>query len=209
MMIEPASLAVFFGAALLLAISPGPDNLFVLAQSMTGGRRAGFMITLGLCTGLLVHMTMVALGVAAVIKASSLAFTVLKMLGAAYLLYLAYRAFRASGIAVSAAQGKSLSLTNLYSRGIIMNVTNPKVTMFFLAFFQQFIDPENSPVHAQIILLGGVFILATLIIFGSVAALAGHLGEWMAGSQRAQILLHRMTGVLFAGLAIKLVLTQR
>jgi threonine/homoserine/homoserine lactone efflux protein len=101
-MIEPASLAVFFAAALLLGISPGPDNLFVLAQSLIGGRRAGFMITLGLCTGLLVHTTAVALGVAAVIKTSSVAFLALKMAGAGYLLYLAWRAFRAGGSTVAA-----------------------------------------------------------------------------------------------------------
>lgn len=208
-MIDPTSLGVFFAAALLLAISPGPDNLFVLAQSLVGGRIAGFMITLGLCTGLLVHITAVALGVAALIKASGLAFTALKVAGAIYLLYLAWRAFCASGIGVSAARGGRLSLPQLYRRGIIMNVTNPKVTMFFLALLPQFIDPERAPVFFQSIILGFTFIIATILVFGSVALLAGRIGEWMEKSEVAQIWLNRMTGVLFTGLAIKLVLTQQ
>ncbi len=129
-MIDPASLAVFFTAALLLAMLPGPDNLFVLSQSLIGGPAAGFMITLGLCTGLLVHITAVSLGVAALIKASDLAFTALKVAGAGYLLYLAWRAFRASGLTTTAG-GERLTPGQFYRRGIIMNVSNPKVTVFF------------------------------------------------------------------------------
>ncbi len=208
-MIDPASLAVFFAASVLLAISPGPDNLFVLAQSLVGGRITGFMITLGLCTGLLVHISAVALGVAAVIKASSLAFTLLKVAGAGYLLYLAWRAFRASGLAAASAGNERLSSVQLYRRGIIMNVTNPKVTMFFLAFLPQFINPETGPVIPQIVLLGGLFIFATLIIFSGVALLAGWIGEWLKRSVNTQIWLNRLAGTLFAGLAIKLLLTRQ
>ena len=207
-MIDPAALAVFFAASLLLAISPGPDNLFVLSQSLVGGRTTGFMITLGLCTGLLVHMTAVSLGVAALIKASSLAFTALKIAGAGYLLYLAWRAFRACGVTTTAAVER-LTLGQLYRRGIIMNVSNPKVTMFFLAFLPQFIKPENGPVIPQIILLGGVFLVATLIIFGGVAALAGRVGVWLNRSAKTQVWLYRATGTLFIALAVNLIVAQR
>jgi len=209
MMIESTSLAVFFAASLLLAISPGPDNLFVLTQSLIGGRIAGFMITLGLCTGLLVHITAVSLGVAALIRASSLAFTSLKMAGAGYLLYLAWRAFRATGLTATKVDGERLTPVQLYRRGIIMNVSNPKVTMFFLAFVPQFVDPGNTPVFPQIILLGGVFITATLIIFGGVAALAGRVGTWLNKSAKTQVWLYRAAGALFITLAAKLILAQR
>jgi threonine/homoserine/homoserine lactone efflux protein len=208
-MIEPASLAVFFAAALLLGISPGPDNLFVLAQSLIGGRRAGFMITLGLCTGLLVHTTAVALGVAAVIKTSSVAFLALKMAGAGYLLYLAWRAFRAGGIKTAQAGDERLTSSQLYRRGIIMNVINPKVTMFFLAFLPQFINPDSGPVFPQILLLGAAFVIATLIIFNGIVLLAGWIGERLGRSTVAQAWLNRLSGMLFAGLAIRLLLTRQ
>jgi threonine/homoserine/homoserine lactone efflux protein len=208
-MIEPASLAVFFAAALLLGISPGPDNLFVLAQSLIGGRRAGFMITLGLCTGLLVHTTAVALGVAAIIKTSSVAFLALKMAGAGYLLYLAWRAFRAGGIKTAQAGDEQLTSIQLYRRGIIMNVINPKVTMFFLAFLPQFINPDSGPVFPQILLLGVAFIIATLIIFNGIVLLAGWIGERLGRSTVAQAWLNRLSGMLFAGLAIRLLLTRQ
>jgi threonine/homoserine/homoserine lactone efflux protein len=208
-MIEPTSLAVFFATALLLGISPGPDNLFVLAQSLVGGRRAGFMITLGLCTGLLVHTTAVALGVAAVIKTSSVAFMALKMAGAGYLLYLAWRAFHAAGIKTAQAAGDRLTSIQLYRRGIIMNVTNPKVTMFFLAFLPQFINPDSGPVFPQVLLLGAAFVVATLIVFNTVALLAGWIGERLSRSTAAQAWLNRLAGMLFAGLAIKLLLTRQ
>jgi len=208
-MIDPASLTVFFAASILLALAPGPDNLFVLTQSLAGGRQAGLIITLGLCSGLIVHLTLVALGVAAIIKASDIAFTALKMAGAGYLIYLAWQSFRASRSDVYVAGGERLSQAKLYRRGIIMNVSNPKVTMFFLAFFPQFIEPEFGPVVVQIILLGGVFIMATLIIFGSVATLAGRVGGWLNRSKNAQVWLYRASGVLFLALATNLIVAQR
>ncbi len=208
-MIDPASLAVFFAASMLLAVSPGPDNLFVLAQSLVSGRNAGLMITLGLCTGLLVHITAVGLGVAALIRASDVAFTALKMAGAAYLLFLAWRAFQASGVVVNGNGEASLTLARLYRRGIIMNVTNPKVTIFFLAFLPQFVKPEVGPVVPQIVILGGVFIISTLIVFGGVAALAGSVGSWLNKSAKFQVWLHRAAGILFIFLAANLIVAQR
>jgi threonine/homoserine/homoserine lactone efflux protein len=167
------------------------------------------MITLGLCTGLLVHTTAVALGVAAVIKTSSVAFMALKMAGAGYLLYLAWRAFHAAGIKTAQAAGDRLTSIQLYRRGIIMNVTNPKVTMFFLAFLPQFINPDSGPVFPQVLLLGAAFVVATLIVFNTVALLAGWIGERLSRSTAAQAWLNRLAGMLFAGLAIKLLLTRQ
>ena len=138
--ITPDTLATFSVVALLLCIAPGPDNLFVLAQSALYGRAAGLRITLGLCTGLIVHTAAVTLGVAAFIKATPLAFDALRLAGAAYLLYLAWQALRAAPgepVPGTAARPRGWQL---YRRGIIMNVTNPKVSLFFLALLPQFVD---------------------------------------------------------------------
>lgn len=129
----------FIAVAAVLGLVPGPDNLFVLMQSAMHGIRSGFAVTLGLCTGLIVHTTAVAFGVAALFAASAIAFTVLKLVGAAYLLYLAWGAFRAGATTDSLAQESTNSFRSLYFRGVIMNITNPKVAIFFLAFLPQFV----------------------------------------------------------------------
>lgn len=207
-MIPFEALATFAVASLLLALAPGPDNLFVLTQSALGGRLAGFAVTLGLCTGLLVHTTAVACGVAAIFQVSALAFTLLKLVGAGYLLYLAWQAWRAPAASLQAA-GSRASLGKLYRRGILMNVTNPKVSIFFLAFLPQFADPARGPLWLQIVLLGGVFIVATILVFGGVACLAGSLGTWLWRTPRAQLIMNRLAGTVFLGLALKLATARR
>ncbi len=208
-MLPPDTLFLFFTASVLLALTPGPDNLFVLTQAARGGRAAGFAVTFGLCTGLLVHTSAVALGVAAIFQASVLAFSMLKFIGAAYLLYLAFLSFRAGIAGGGKISGESLGFWKLYSRGIIMNVTNPKVSLFFLAFLPQFTDPAIGSIVPQILFLGVLFILSTILIFGLISLLAGTVGEWFQQSEKAQTVLNRMAGVVFIGLAIKLVLIRR
>jgi threonine/homoserine/homoserine lactone efflux protein len=202
-------LATFFAASVLLALAPGPDNIFVLTQSALQGKGAGLIVTLGLCTGLIVHTTAVALGVAVIFQASALAFTLFKLFGAGYLLYLAWQAFRASAKKIQATGNGELGGGRLYRRGIIMNVTNPKVSIFFLAFLPQFADPSRGPMTLQLLLLGVVFILATILVFGSIALLAGTLGEWLNRSEKTQRIMNRMAGTVFVGLALKLATTGR
>jgi len=203
-MIPMETLAAFFMASVLLGLAPGPDNIFVLTQSALRGRLAGLLVTLGLCTGLVVHTTAVAFGVAVVFQSSALAFTALKLGGAGYLLYLAWQAFRASAERISAARQNGLTYPKLYRRGIIMNVTNPKVSIFFLAFLPQFADPGRGSLTLQMLLLGGVFIVSTILVFGSIALLAGSIGQWLNRSPRAQKTMNRVAGVVFVGLALKL-----
>ena len=208
-MIPIESLVTFFAASVLLALAPGPDNIFVLTQSALHGQLAGLLVTLGLCTGLIVHTTAVAFGVAVIFQASALAFTALKLCGAGYLLYLAWGAWRATATKISANSGVALSLGKLYRRGIIMNVTNPKVSIFFLAFLPQFADPGRGSLTLQMVLLRGVFILATKLIFGAIALLAGTLGSWLMRSDKAQIVMNRVASLVFVALALKLATTQR
>jgi threonine/homoserine/homoserine lactone efflux protein len=202
-------LAAFFAASVLLALAPGPDNIFVLTQSALRGKGSGLIVTLGLCTGLIVHTTAVALGVAVIFQASTLAFTLLKLFGAGYLLFLAWQAFRASATKIQVSVNGELDSGRLYRRGIIMNVTNPKVSIFFLAFLPQFADPSRGPMTLQLLLLGGVFILATILVFGSIALLAGTLGEWLNRSEKTQWIMNRVAGTVFVGLALKLATTGR
>lgn len=195
----------FFGIAVLLALSPGPDNLFVLMQSAMWGRSSGMAVVLGLCTGLIFHTAAVAVGLAAVLAASSSAFTIVKLLGAAYLLYLAWGAFRAPAMGPNTQHAAPrLSKMALYRRGIIMNVTNPKVSLFFLAFLPQFTSALRGSVAVQIISLGALFMLAALLTFSAIALFSGLIGERIQRSARAQNWLNRLAGAVFVGLALRL-----
>lgn len=200
----------FFGIAVLLALSPGPDNIFVLMQSAMWGRSKGLMVVLGLCTGLIGHTLAVAVGLAALVAASPAAFTVLKLLGAGYLVYLAWGALRA-GAQTSSSSTPTVRQASraLYWRGIIMNITNPKVTVFFLAFLPQFANPARGSVALQTVSLGALFMLATLLVFGAIAWFAGTLGTRLSTSARAQRLINRLAGIVFLGLALRLVTSSR
>lgn len=210
-MLSPDTLWLFLSTSLLLCIAPGPDNLFVLTQSMLRGVGSGLFVTLGLCTGLLVHTSAVALGVAVIFQQSLLAFTVLKFCGAAYLLYLAWGAFRANASGLRSANQKSADVSplTLYRRGIVMNITNPKVSIFFLAFLPQFTNPAQGHLTVQLLQLGAIFIICTLCVFSLVSLLAGKLGVWFNQSPKAEVIMNRVAGSVFAALAIKLSLTDR
>ena len=208
-MVPLNDLLLFAAASVTLALAPGPDNVFVLTQSALHGPRAGLLVTLGLATGLLVHTAAVALGVAAVFESSALAFDLLKFAGAAYLLYLAWGAFRAGAETLPDGAVPALGAARLYRRGIVMNVTNPKVAIFFLAFLPQFADPDRAPVPLQVLLFGVVFIACALLVFSSIAWGAGRLGGWLRRSPGAQVLMNRVAGAVFVALALRLASAQR
>jgi threonine/homoserine/homoserine lactone efflux protein len=208
-MFDINTLIMFFTASILLALAPGPDNLYVMSQSMLKGRAAGLMITLGLCTGLIGHTTAVALGVVVLFQTSSVAFMVLKFAGAAYLLYLAWKSFRASEGTLQMQKSVEATSWYLYRRGVIMNITNPKVSIFFLAFLPQFSNPSKGSIPFQLMLLGGMFILSALVVFSSISYLAGMIGGWFLKSKRAEKILNIAAGTVFTALAIKLALTRQ
>ncbi|MCF8067092.1 MAG: LysE family translocator [Desulfobacterales bacterium] len=208
-MISIEIMATFFMASVLLALAPGPDNIFVLTQSALRGKLSGLIVTLGLCTGLVGHTMAVAFGVAVIFQVSAIAFTVLKLFGAGYLLYLAWQAFRSSATEIKADQNGNSDFWKLYRRGIIMNITNPKVSIFFLAFLPQFADPARGTLTLQLIMLGGIFNFATILVFGSIALLAGSLGQWLNRSENVQKIMNRIAGTVFIGLALKLATTER
>lgn len=175
------TLVAFFGVSVLLALTPGPDNIFVLLQSAQRGWRAGMCVVLGLCLGLVGHTAAVALGLAAVLPPPAMAFTVLKVVGAAYgtagLGRAAGAGQRARGATGgAAAAGGNGGALRMVGRGVVMNLTNPKVLVFFLAFLPQFADPAQGGMARQIMLLGLVFMLATLLVFGAIACFSGAFG---------------------------------
>ncbi|MDA3916417.1 MAG: LysE family translocator [Deltaproteobacteria bacterium] len=208
-MIPFETVAIFFAASVALALAPGPDNIFVLTQSALHGRKAGLLVTIGLCTGLLVHTAAVSFGVAAIFQTSTIAFNILKIVGAMYLLYLAWQAFRAGAANLDDKRKPGMDWRKLYSRGVIMNITNPKVAIFFLAFLPQFADPSIGSITVQMLMFGGLFIASTLLIFSIIAWSAGFLGEWLKGSVKAQLIMNRVAGTVFTGLALRLAISER
>lgn len=201
----------FLSIAVLLALAPGPDNLFVLMQSALWGKLEGLVVVFGLCTGLIGHTIAVAVGLAAIFATSATAFTALKLIGAGYLVYLAWGAFRApaSSSVSDMDQIPRLSYRQLYGRGIIMNLTNPKVSLFFLAFLPQFTSPAHGSVALQILSLGALFMLATLAVFGAIAFFSGAFGQMLRRSDRVQKWLNWAAGTVFIGLALRLLFIQR
>lgn len=195
----------FFIAAIVVGIAPGPDNLFVLAQSATHGARAGFCVILGLCTGIALQTCLLVAGVSALIAASPTAFFVMQCLGAAYLLYLAYKSFQVRTGTIVAGESPELPAHKLYLRGIIMNMTNPKAVLFMLSFIPPAVKMDR-PIHpsVQTAILGAEFIVATLIVFGTVAILAGAVKKFLLNSPKANRNLNWFSGVVFVLLAVAL-----
>ena len=194
----------FILSSILLSLSPGPDNIFVLSQSTLYGKKAGIFITLGLCTGLIFHTLLVTLGVAALLKTSEIAYNILKFSGAFYLIILAIQIFKSKMNTFNSPKRDQLPSIKLYKRGIIMNIINPKVSIFFLAFLPQFTSKSQGNISLQLILLGGLFILSAFSVFSLIALTAGHFGEKLQQSIKMQMIIKYCTVVIFVGLAIKL-----
>lgn len=190
----------FFCLSLALGIAPGPDILFVFAQSLAQGQAAGSLVTLGLCTGLCFHVTLAAFGIAAVLKKYPRAFTCLTWCGAAYLVWIGFGAWR-SATAVTAGTAENLPYLRLYLRGIVMNVCNPKVMLFFLALMPRFIVPEKGRVAVQFLLLGLTFAVATLLVFNGVALCGGALAHVLEQWPSATAILQRFSAIVMFGLA--------
>lgn len=204
------SVLSFLGAAVVLTVMPGPDNLFVLAQSIAKGKQAGISTTLGLCTGLFVHMTAAAVGISAVIYQSAVAFSIVKYAGAAYLLYLAYRSFREKAASLRLPDGNGMAdRKSLYKKGIVMNVLNPKVSLFFLAFLPQFVHGENGRATVEIFVYGILFLVQALIIFVCISLFAGKIGGFLRQYPALASRMNIVQGVLFTLIGFNIALSQK
>ena len=197
----------FLIASMLLTIAPGPDIMYLLAKSLADGARSGISLALGLTTGLIFHTTLVIIGVAAIIQQSPLAFAILKYAGAAYLLYLAWGAFHAQGNLKLNAVNKNGSYFKLYRRGVIMNVLNPKVLLFFLAFLPQFVNLNSNSVSLQIAFLGFIFGLQTLVIFSLVAICAGKVRDYILNIKNFNKIMGYIQGIVLLLISLALIIS--
>jgi threonine/homoserine/homoserine lactone efflux protein len=206
---EFLSLAAFLGATVLLTLMPGPDNLFVLAQSIAKGKNAGISTSLGLCTGLLFHIAAATIGLSALVYQSAIAFALVKYAGAAYLLYLAFKSFREKSAGFHLSSENSLDYKALYKRGVIMNLLNPKVSLFFLALFPQFINYSAGSIPSQMLVYGLIFLIQALAIFSLISVFAGKVGAFLQKSPSLSKRINQVQGSLFALIAFNIAFSQK
>ena len=193
----------FLTASILLTFSPGPDIIYVLVRSIAYGYKQGIITALGLVSGILIHTSLVAFGVSAVIKQSEDIFFIIKILGAIYLLYLAYQVYKSDPeIAFSAEGIQNKNMFSLFKQGFIMNVLNPKVGIFFLAFFPGFLWEPDENTIIQFYILGAVFMLQAFLIFSFVAVLADKISIYIKSHPKSGVFLKWMQVVIFIGIAV-------
>jgi threonine/homoserine/homoserine lactone efflux protein len=209
MLISPEQFAGFLAAALLITLSPGPDNLMVLGMGMSRGRKQGMVFGLGCALGCLSHTILATLGVSALIAASPTAFTALKIVGGLYLIWLGIGALRSRGGA--RVDGRAIpdeSLLRLFGKGMFANAINPKVVLFFLSFLPQFVIAARGDASWQTAQLGLIFTLQACILFGLLGYFSGAVGKWINRTPRAALWLDRVAGAVFVGLGLRLIIAR-
>lgn len=204
---ELTTLLYFLITSLLLTLSPGPDIMYLLAKSLADGTKAGISLALGLATGLIFHTTLVIIGVGTIIQQSSFAFDILKYVGAMYLLFLAWGAFHSQNNLKINTVNNSTSFFKLYRRGLIMNVSNPKVLLFFLAFLPQFINLNSDNINFQIAFLGFIFGLQALIIFSLVAFCAGKVRNYILNIKNFNKMMGYIQGTVLLFISLALIIS--
>lgn len=204
-----STIIYFLGASMALTIAPGPDNTFIVAQGISRGRKAAVITALGMCSGVSVHTTAAALGISALLYSSATAFTVLKYAGAAYLLFLAWKALKEQQVLLPQGTADGQSAWVMFRRGFIMNVVNPKVALFFLAFLPQFVSPGEGSAALQMFLLGLLFMAQAVVLFSVIGWLSGSVGNLILRRPRIALWFGRLTAGIFASLGIRLALAER
>ncbi|MFN8597413.1 MAG: LysE family translocator [Anaerolineae bacterium] len=195
-------LPVFLMAALVLLLTPGPAVLYIIARSMDQGRTAGLVSVLSIETGNLVHVLAATLGLSAILMSSALAFSIVKYLGAAYLIYLGVRRLITREAALQTAQVQPQRLRRIFRQGVVVAVLNPKTALFFLAFLPQFVDASQGAVAVQLLTLGGLFVLMAIITDGLYALAASAAGQWFKRSPVFLRLDRYVVGTVYIGLGL-------
>ncbi|MDT7829760.1 LysE family translocator [Pricia sp. S334] len=204
------TLYAFSLATAALAISPGPDNIYVLTQSLANGKKYGLATTGGLISGCLVHTTLLAFGISVIIRESGNLFLGIKILGGGYLLYLAFQVYRSpAALSLSGGEVAKKGLWQLFKRGFIMNVLNPKVTIFFLAFFPGFLFSDTLGTVIQFYVLGLLFMLVSGLIFSGIALLSGTISEFIVHNKNVGHVLKWLQITVFIGIALYLLLSDK
>jgi len=199
----------FLLAAVLITATPGPDNLMVLGMGISKGRKQGIAFGMGCALGCLSHTFLAAVGVSALIAASPAAFTLLKIAGGIYLIYLGVNAIRKAGaVAVTDSRLQESNLRKLFLKGCFANAINPKVVLFFLSFLPQFVVPGNGSVGLQLAGLGIAFTIQAAILFGLLGYYSGAIGQWLKRKPEAGAILDRLAGTVFVLLGLRLIVTR-
>lgn len=205
-MLTASQLLAFLATALVLTATPGPDNLMVLSMGMSRGRKAGVVFGLGCALGCLSHTLLAVVGVSAIVAASPLAFTALKVVGGCYLLWMGVQALRHAGrVAPGSAGAGEAPLRTLFAKGLLANAINPKVGLFFLAFLPQFVEAGNGPIPLQLGVLGLVFTAQAAVLFGLLGLFSGHVGAWLTRRPAVGPWLDRLAGLVFIGLGARMI----
>ena len=199
---ETNIILAFISSSALLTIMPGPDIIYVLMQSLTNGKKYGIATAFGLVSGIIIHTSLIAFGISKIVKQNETVFLTIKILGAIYLFYLAYKSYKSSSKINLSIKTPKKTLSNLVKQGFIMNVLNPKVTIFFLAFFPAFINYSNVNIKEQIFTLGFLFILQAFIIFCIVSFLADKMSVFLRQSKSFEKRIQIIQIVFFIGIGI-------
>ena len=201
-------LPVFLAASLVLLVTPGPDVAFIVATGVSEGRRPALWASAGISLAMFAHSVFAAAGVAAIVATSPVAFDVIHFGGAAYLIFLAYKSFRSKPF-VAGSQVTARSPVENFRRGFITNLLNPKAILFSGVFLPQFASPSFGPIFQQIVGLGALLALLGLLFQAALSIASGSFGHWLLSSPRRQLLLERLMGVVFLGLAARLLTMER
>ena len=204
-----ANLLIFLGATLALNLTPGPDMLYVIARSVAEGRRAGIASAFGIAGGTMVHTLAVVLGLSSLLLAVPFTYDAVRFGGAAYLVYIGLRALIRPSAPGDGPSVEPASPWVIFRQGVVTNVLNPKVALFFLAFLPQFADPARGNVPGQLLLLGVLFNVSATLVNLAVAFVASRAGRWGRARMGNSALLQRLTGVVFVGLGVRLALQKR
>ncbi|MGX1982810.1 threonine/homoserine/homoserine lactone efflux protein [Thermolongibacillus altinsuensis] len=199
----------FLGVAILLTLMPGPDILFVITQSISQDKKAGIATALGLCSGLIVHITAATLGISTIIYQSALAFTVIKYTGAAYLLYLAWQSFKEKETGFAFNHNKPFKYPSLYKKGILMNLLNPKVSLFFLALLPQFVNKSMGHITLQMFILGIIFLVQALVIFIAVSVFSEKLRHVLLANSFIAKRMNIVKGLLLGLIGIQIAFSEK
>ncbi len=210
-MISLSTLLLFSGTSILLILAPGPDIIFAITQGISKGKKAGVLTAAGLGLGNSVHTLAAAFGVSLIFKTSEIAFVAFKIFGACYLFWLAFKAIKSRNEPI-VSEGTKDEKTNpaaFIAKGFIMNVLNPKVALFFLAFLPQFTDPSAGNVTLQIIIFGTIFILLVILIFGTAGFFSGTIGKKFLSDIRFSRNMNIVSAAVFILIGLKLAFSQR
>ncbi|MEO1034036.1 MAG: LysE family translocator [Pseudomonadota bacterium] len=205
---DAGSLAFFVAASLLLISTPGQDMILVMSRSVAQGARAGVATAGGVSVGLLGHTLLATIGLGAVLTASETLFTVMRLLGAVYLMYLGVKTWRSPPTVIDGADGPQRSVRRMFIEGAVSNLANPKIAVFYFAFLPQFVAADASNAALQLFLLGALFAVLTFIVKCPIGLVAGRLSHWLRVRPGVQIAMNRVSGDVLVSLGVKLALDQ-